>query len=38
MWRISLNWLAVGLWQEVRSEASWTLCCLMRFSAWPRAQ
>ena len=25
-------------WQEVRSEASWPLCSLMRFSAWPRAQ
>ena len=34
----SLSWLASGLWQEVRSEASWPLCILIRFSAWPRAQ
>ena len=26
------NWLAIGLWQEVRSEASWPLCSLIRFS------
>ena len=31
MWRISRNWLASGLWQEVQPEASWTLCCLIRF-------
>jgi len=31
-------WLASGLRQLVRSEASWALCNLIRFSAWPRAQ
>src|SRR5829696_1515695 len=31
-------WLAVAARQLVRSEASWALCSLIRFSAWPRAQ
>ena len=30
--------LSRGLRQLVRSEASWALCNLIRFSAWPRAQ
>ena len=29
--RTRRNWLAGGLWQEVRSEASWPLCSLIRF-------
>jgi hypothetical protein len=36
--RMSRIWLARGLRQLVRSEASWALCNLIRFSAWPRAQ
>src|SRR5436190_7743489 len=36
--RISRIWLASGLRQLVRSEASCALCNLIRFSAWPRAQ
>lgn len=32
------NWLAVALLHEVRSEARWSLCALIRFSAWPLAQ
>ena len=36
--RIRRIWLASGLRQLVRSEASCALCDLMRFSAWPRAQ
>jgi hypothetical protein len=32
------TWLARADRQLVRSEASWPLCSLIRFSAWPRAQ
>lgn len=35
--RTRRTWLAVGERQLVRSEASWLLCILIRFSAWPRA-
>jgi hypothetical protein len=38
VWIISRNWLAVALRQEVRSEARWSLCALIKFSACPRAQ
>src|SRR5262245_42606830 len=38
VWTSSRNWLAVALLQEVRSEARCSLCALIRFSAWPRAQ
>ena len=36
--KISRIWLASGLRQLVRSEASCALCNLIRFSAFPRAQ
>lgn len=32
------TWLAIGERQLVRSEASWLLCILIRFSAWSRAR
>ena len=28
----------MALWHEVRSEASWALCNLIKFSIWPRLQ
>ena len=38
VWRTRRTWLAQADRQDVRSEASWALCSLMRFSACPRAQ
>jgi hypothetical protein len=38
VWRTRRTWLASAERQLVRSEASWVLCSLIRFSAWPRAQ
>ncbi|ESZ04206.1 hypothetical protein X735_32820 [Mesorhizobium sp. L2C085B000] len=35
--RARRTWLAMGERQLVRSEASWLLWILFRFSAWPRA-
>ena len=37
MCKIRRIWLASGERQLVRSDASWLLCRLIRFSAWPRA-
>ena len=38
VWKTRRTWLASAERQLVRSEASWVLCSLIRFSACPRAQ
>jgi hypothetical protein len=38
VWIKRRNWLAAALVHDLRSEARRSLCALIRFSAWPRAQ
>jgi hypothetical protein len=37
VWISGRNWPAVALVQDVRSDARYSLCALMKFSAYPRA-